>query len=171
MIIKEKFVFQHQIEKLFIKDASLDQFEQKFDFLSSISRKLYSFLPNNYKFYLVDFIVQKCSPGLQTCRDIRWHFDGDYERDNIYALWVNGPNRTQFANKISTDLRNREDQNQYLEKVLSDIEPTTVPDSTIVVYDSQTPHRGVLCSEHGKRTFVRLVATNYLKPRRINVSV
>jgi hypothetical protein len=167
MDIKEHFDFSPKSGEVFIKDCSLKVFEEKCSQLGPLLQKLRSYLPNNYKFYLVDFVVQDCLPSRNTCRDIRWHFDGDFHKDNKYVLWVKGPNRTQFSTQ--TDLEppdSREEQNEYLEKILSNIEPITVPDSTIVGYDSKTPHRGVKCVESGKRYFLRMMASNYIKPKR-----
>jgi hypothetical protein len=168
MDIKEHFDFNLDIEETFVKDASIKSFEQKFGRLSQLTQKLRSYLPDGYKFYLVDLVVKKCEPGVKTCRDVRWHFDGDYNKDNKYVLWVKGPNRTQFAPEVSLNPPDtRELQNQYLEKILADIEPITAPDSTIVAYDSTTPHKGVECVESGKRIFVRMMASNYILPKRI----
>ncbi len=168
MDIKEKFDFNLKINEIFVKDSSFVDFQRKFTQLGCLIEKMRSYLPDNYKYYLVDLVVQNCSPGRQTCRDIRWHFDGDYNKENKYILWVKGPNRTQFAPEVELNPPDsRESQNQYLEEILADIEPTTVPDSTIVAYDSKTPHRGVKCSESGQRIFVRLLASNYIRPKRI----
>lgn len=168
MDIKEHFEFDLNVEEIFVKDASLKSFEQKFSQFSQLTQKLRSYLPDGYKFYLVDLIVKKCKPGGKTCRDIRWHFDGDYNKNNKYVLWVKGPNRTQFAPEVSLNPPDtRELQNQYLENIFADIEPITVPDSTIVAYDSRTPHRGVECVESGLRIFIRLMASNYIQPKRI----
>lgn len=168
MQIKEKYDFNLETNEIFVKDSNFIDFQRKFTLLGCLVEKMRSYLPNNYKYYLVDLVVQNCVPGVKTCRDIRWHFDGDYNKENKYVLWVKGPNRTQFAPEIILNPpEGREYQNQYLEKILADIEPITVPDSTIVSYDSKTPHRGVRCVEGGQRIFVRLLASNYIKPKRI----
>lgn len=168
MDIKEKYEFSPKIGEIFVKDSNFADFQRKFSQIGCLTEKMRSYLPNNYKYYLVDLVVQDCSPGRHTCRDIRWHFDGDYNKENKYILWVKGPNRTQFAPEIDLNPpEGREYQNQYLEKILADIEPITVPDSTIVAYDSKTPHKGVRCVESGQRIFVRLLASNYIRPKRI----
>lgn len=168
MEIKEHIELEFDFDDLFVKDSNLVDFERKFSGLRSLTQKMRSHLPNGYLFYLVDFVVQGCLPGDKTCRDIRWHFDGDFHKENKYVLWVKGPNRTQFAPKVQLDPpEGREQQNEYLEKTLADIEPITAPDSTIIAYDSQTPHRGVRCEEFGKRFFVRMMASNYIRPKRI----
>jgi hypothetical protein len=107
-------------------------------------------------------------PGFRTCRDTRWHVDGNFAGDNKYVLWARGPNRTEFPAQVP-DLSgipaDRESQNVWLEKVMG--EGFEVPDQTIVSYDSKTPHRGVVCRESGRRLFVRMMATNYIKPKNI----
>jgi hypothetical protein len=168
MEIKEKYNLNLKTNEIFVKDSNFGDFVRKFTELSCLVEKMRIHLPDNYNFYLVDFIVQNCSPGENTCRDIRWHFDGDYNKENKYVLWVKGPNRTQFSPEVELNPPDsRESQNQYLEKILAHIEPITIPDSTIVAYDSKTPHRGVKCMEAGQRIFVRLLASNYIRPKRI----
>lgn len=168
MDIREHIECDLDFDEMFVKDSNLVDFERKFGQIKPLIHQMRNNLPDGYRFYLVDLIVQNCLPGVKTCRDIRWHFDGDFHKENKYALWVKGPNRTQFAPSIQLDPpEGREQQNQYLEKILADIEPITVPDSTIVVYDSTTPHRGVECSEVGKRVFIRVLASNYIRPKRI----
>lgn len=169
MDIKEHIEVEFDFDELFIKDSNIVDFEKKFSQIRFLTQQMRSYLPNGYKFYLVDFVVQGCRPGEKTCRDIRWHFDGDFHKDNKYVLWVKGPNRTQFPKIISSysPPEGRENQNEYLEQILTDIEPITVPDSTIVAYDSTTPHRGVRCDESGKRFFIRMMASNYIRPKRM----
>jgi len=169
MDIKEHIEFDFDFDDLFVKDSNLVDFERKFKQVRGLTQQMRSYLPNGYKFYLVDFVVQVCRPGEKTCRDIRWHFDGDFHKDNKYVLWVKGPNRTQFPKTIGlfSPPMGRENQNEYLEEILADIEPITVPDSTIITYDSQAPHRGVRCDDFGKRFFVRMMASNYISPKRI----
>ena len=153
-------------EPVFVKDMLLDRFNKKFPEFDALSARMRSLLPDGYKHYLVDFIVQDCVPGARTCRDIRWHVDG--KADNKYVLWARGPNRTEFPERIP-DMgglpADRESQNVWLEGVLN--EGVEIPDQHIVSYDSKTPHRGVLCRESGKRLFVRMMATNYIVPKNI----
>jgi hypothetical protein len=167
MDIKEHFEFISDQSEIYVKDASLVDFRKKFHDFDELTRKMRTYLPDGYRYYLVDLVVQDCVPSQNTCRDIRWHFDGDYNKDNKYVLWVSGPNRTQFPKIIGSydPPAAREEQNEYLEKILSDIEVEDIPDSTIVAYDSKTPHRGVKCKEYGKRVFFRMMASNYIRPK------
>ena len=155
-------------EEVFVKDMLLDRFNKKFPEFDGLSARMRSLLPDGYKHYLVDFIVQDCVPGFKTCRDTRWHVDGNFEGDNKYVLWASGPNRTEFPVQtpdLSGMPADRESQNAWLEGVMG--EGSEVPDQTIVSYDSKTPHRGVVCRESGRRLFVRMMATNYIKPKNI----
>lgn len=167
MDIKEHFDFSADCGEIFVKDCSLVDFRKKFKEFDDLAAKMRNCLPNGYKYYLVDLVIQDCKPNQTTCRDIRWHFDGDFHKDNKYVLWVKGPNRTQFPKIIGSfdPPAGREEQNEYLEKNLAHIEVDDVPDSTIVAYDSTTPHRGVKCKESGRRVFVRMMASNYIKPK------
>jgi hypothetical protein len=173
MDILEKFVCVPDLGEIYVKDMDFSKFCKKFGQLAELTAQMRSRLPDGYRNYLVDLIVQDCRPGKQTCRDIRWHVDGDFESDNRYVLWVRGPNRTQFP---SLDLKDqmgsmgqmdRNRQNEFLEKMLVGIPVVSVPDMTLVSYDSKTPHRGVRCVDSGVRTFFRILATNYVKPKNI----
>lgn len=170
MDILEKFVSVPALEQIFVKDMDLTRFCNKFSQLAELAATMRAKLPDGYKNYLVDLIVQDCRPGQRTCRDVRWHVDGDFRGDNRYVLWVRGPNRTEFpvqCPQIDHLPGDRHQQNDFLEKMMEQIPSVSVPDMTLVGYDSRTPHRGVKCSESGVRTFVRLMATNYIKPKNI----
>lgn len=154
--------------EVYVKDMELHKFAGKFPEMEGVAREMLSVLPEGYRHYLVDFVVMDCSPGMRTCRDTRWHFDGDYRGDNRYALWVEGPNRTEFLSEpahFSDVPEGREEQNRFLEASLAGRMCSQVPEREIVLYDSRTPHRGVVCSEAGRRRFLRLMATNQIKPK------
>jgi hypothetical protein len=156
--------------EIFVKDMELKKFLRKFPELSQTLNSMRARLPDGHSAYLVDYVVMDCVPGMGTCRDTRWHVDGDPKRDNLYVLRVEGPNRTEFL-ASPVDLpelpEGREEQNRLLEDLLKDRLPLRIPEGEERVYDSRTPHRGVLCDEHGQRTFLRLMATNYIKPKNI----
>lgn len=171
MKIIEKFSCDVEQDSLFLKDANLSSFQDKFPQLLNLTEQLRKHLSDEYKYYLVDFMVLNCTKGKYTCRDISWHFDGDYEKDNKYVLWVKGPNRTLFP-KTNLNLNPpscRIEQKNYLNNLFSDIETVEVPEETIVSYDSKDPHRGVSCLDEGKRYFFRMMASNYIKPKRISL--
>lgn len=154
----------------FVKDMELGRFVRKFPEWESTAAEMRAMLPDGYLNYLVDLVVMDCEPGVNTCRDTRWHVDGDPRKDNKYALWVSGPNRTEFlADPFDLpDLpEGREEQNRLLEELLSDKVSLRIPDGEAILYDSRTPHRGVVCEEYGRRSFLRLMATNYIKPKNI----
>lgn len=170
MDILEQFVSVPDLGEIYVKDMDFSKFCKKFSQLGELAATMRAKLPDGYKNYLVDLIVQDCRPGRQTCRDVRWHVDGDFGGDNRYVLWVRGPNRTEFPSHIPhiegfPEERHR--QNEFLEEMLGGIPSASVPDMTFVSYDSRTPHRGVKCRESGVRTFVRLMATNYIRPKNI----
>lgn len=170
MDILERFTAVPDLGEIFVKDMDLGKFCTKFSQLKQLAITMRAKLPDGYLNYLVDLIVQDCRAGSQTCRDIRWHVDGDFEGDNQYVLWVRGPNRTEFPSHTSHIAhlpKDRHQQNDFLEKMLGQIPSVSVPDSTFVCYDSKTPHRGVKCRETGVRTFVRMLASNYIRPKGI----
>lgn len=156
--------------EIFVKDMELGRFVRKFPEWYSLVAEMRLMLPEGYTNYLVDLVVMDCEPGSNTCRDTRWHVDGDPKRDNKYALWVSGPNRTMFLAE-PFDLpglpEGREEQNELLEELLADKDSLRIPDGEVMLYDSRTPHRGVVCDERGQRRFLRLMATNYIKPKNI----
>ena len=155
--------------EVFVKDMELRKFVRKFPEWESLASEMRAMLPERHN-YLVDLVVMDCEPGVNTCRDTRWHVDGDPRKDNRYALWVSGPNRTEFL-RDPFDLPDlpeaREEQNRLLEELLADRVPLRIPDGEAIVYDSRTPHRGVVCEEYGRRSFLRLMATDYIKPKNI----
>lgn len=168
MEILEKFASVPDLPEIHVKDMELTKFRTKFSDLAGLLDIMRARLPDGYKHYLVDLIVQDQRPGLHTCRDIRWHVDGDFRGDNKYVLWVRGPNRTEFPSQIpqlESFPEERHPQNEFLEKTLCQIPSVCVPDMTLVRYDSRTPHRGVKCKESGVRTFVRMLASNYIRPK------
>lgn len=170
MEVHDKFVSVPDIGETFVKDAEISKFSKRFPKLEGLLAQMRSRLPDGYKNYLVDLTVQDCRPGKQTCRDVRWHVDGDFHKDNKYVLWVRGPNRTEFPSQIPQIKSlpgDREGQNDFLEKMLHGIPSVCVPDMTLVSYDSTIPHRGVKCRDTGVRTFVRMMATNYIRPKHI----
>jgi hypothetical protein len=155
-------------ERIMVKDCDLKSFKKRFPDFGPLLDAMREFLPDGHKFYLVDLMVQDCQPGIQTCRDVRWHFDGDFNKDNKYALWAKGPNRTEFPRtmpELDQVPEDRESQNIFLENM--GLDGLEVPDQTIVCYDSRTPHRGVVCRTTGRRIFVRMMASNYIKPKMV----
>lgn len=162
-----KFELQTKQGPVFAKDFSLGFFVRKFPEFTSLVNEMRSLLPDGYANYLVDLVVTDCKPGVRTCKDTRWHVDGEFSGNNVYVLWAKGPNRTQFP-RVTPELtmpENRNDQSIYLENL--GLDGVEVSDQTIVRYSSQTPHRGVVCKESGLRTFVRMVATNTISPKNI----
>ena len=170
MKIQGKTTCSADHDEIFVKDMNLPRFLSSFPEFSELAGEMRKCLPGGHKFYLVDFIVKECVPGDRTCRDVRWHVDGDFNKDNHYVLWAKGPNRTQFPAQIpQIDLlpEDREQQNRFLEKLMEGREAFEVPEQTMVSYDSRIPHRGVICKTEGKRLFIRMMATNYIKPKNI----
>lgn len=156
--------------EVFVKDMELHKFSGKFPEAGRVAHEMSLMLPRGYAHYLVDYIVMYCVPGEGTCRDTRWHVDGDPRKDNRYALWVSGPNRTLFLAdplELPELPEGREEQNRLLEETLAGRRSVEVPEETVFLYDSRTPHRGVLCEQPGRRAFLRLMATNYIRPKNI----
>lgn len=156
--------------EVFVKDMDLGRFLGKFPEMSGILGEMRAKLPDGYGNYLVDCVVMDCAPGMKTCRDTRWHFDGEYGRDNLYVLWVEGPNRTEFLEhefKFDEVPAGREEQNRFLEETLAGRSVREIPEREPFMYDSKTPHRGVVCREYGRRIFLRLMASNYIVPKNI----
>jgi hypothetical protein len=156
--------------EVFVKDMGLHKFCAKFPEVEGDARRMREMLPDGYDSYLVDYIVMDCEPGMKTCRDTRWHLDGDHRGDNRYALMVTGPNRTEFLEEVFDfgELPDgREIQNAILEERLAGRKARQVADGEIVLYDSRTPHRGVACIQGGRRAFLRLLATNQVRAKNI----
>lgn len=156
------------IPEIVIKDYDFDKFCEKFVDLSGLVQQMKSFIGGDHKNYLVNVTVKDHKKGDKTCTDVRYHFDGDYYSDNIYCIWCKGPNRTVFPNNkniFHVVPKNRLDQNAFLERVLRDTPSKEIDEQTFVKYTSKDPHKGVVCEAPGKRTFVRLMGTNYIEPK------
>lgn len=168
MQILEKFNFKIEHPEIFAKDFSLNKFNEKFPKFKKLILEMRRQLPDNYKNYLIDFVVHDCKPGTYTCKDVRYHVDGDFNKNNHYVLWVSGPNRTLFPKaipEIKDFPENRNEQNNFLENLLKDQENFEVPEETFVSYTSKTPHKGVICKDIGKRYFFRMMASDYIAPK------
>jgi len=172
-MLHKKFDFYINLNECFIKDYELNKFCETFPKLNSLILEMKSCLNSDFKNYLVDLIVQDYKVGQKTCSDVRYHFDGDFNRDNQYCMWLCGENRTVFSKEIftkdSTLLKgfttDRNHQSETLESFLKEKPSFIIPEKTILVYDSLVPHKGVICKKSGKRVLVRLMGTNYIKPK------
>lgn len=151
-------------EEIWAKDWDFFRFVRRFPHMESLLSDMRSFLPER-KSLLVDLMVKDHAVGDRTCRDTRWHFDGDYAGNNAYALWAKGPNRTEFPENIPSlnPPQDREGQNRYLEGL--GLKGVEVPEMHVVTYDSRVPHRGVVCRSTGKRIFVRLLSTDTIRAK------
>lgn len=150
----------------FIKDY--DFFKFKIEEYKHILLEMKSRIKSDFSYYLVDLIIKEHNIGDKTCTDTRYHLDGDFELDNQYCIYCEGPNRTVFCNeKINFENfpKDRESQNRLLEELIKDKDSYEIPEKEYVVYDSKTPHKGVICKEKGRRVFIRLMGTNYIKPK------
>ena len=152
-------------EEIWAKDWDILRFVRKFPHMEPVVSGMRFILPDGKKSYLVDMIVKDHVPGDPTCRDVRWHFDGDYSSPNVYALWARGPNRTEFPETIPEldPPADRESQNRYLEGLC--LKGVEVPEMSVVSYDSRIPHRGVVCRVSGKRVFLRVMGTDTIKAK------
>lgn len=160
-----ELIWEGEREEVWAKDWEISRFLRRFPDVEPVVLGMRSLLPDGRRNYLVDMICREHQRGDKTCKDVRWHFDGDYRGDNVYALWVRGPNRTEFP-LTTPELdppADRESQNRYLEGLgLVGVE---VPEMTVATYDSRTPHRGVVCRVPGKRLFIRVMGSDRIEPK------
>lgn len=168
MLLK-KFNFEINTNiNCFIKDFEIKKFNSRFPELNKLISEMLNCLNPGYKNYLVDFIVKDYNKGEKTCKDIRYHVDGDFDKDNQYCIWLCGENRTIFS-KETIDFtkfpQDRNEQSNLLEQILRDKECFEIPEKNILVYNSLTAHKGVACRNSGRRVLVRLMGTNYIKPK------
>jgi hypothetical protein len=152
-------------EETWAKDWEISKFLLRFFRVAPVVERMRSFLPDGKKTYLVDMIAKDHRVGDPTCRDVRWHFDGDYGGGNVYALWAKGSNRTEFPETIPEldPPDDRESQNRYLEGL--GLKGVEVPEMSVITYDSSTPHRGIICRVSGKRMFVRVLGTDTIRAK------
>lgn len=150
--------------EIWAKDWEFSRFIQRFPNMKSVLSGMRGFLPDR-KTYLVDMIVKEHQVGEPTCRDVRWHFDGDFHGNNVYVLWAKGPNRTEFPQNtpVLDPPSDRESQNRYLENL--GLVGKEVPEMTVVGYDSKVPHRGINCRVSGKRIFLRVMGTDTIRAK------
>jgi hypothetical protein len=156
------------MNEIFVKDYDYNKFIKKFVDFEKIVCEMKAKIKNDFSFYLVDLIIKNHKIGEKTCTDVRYHLDGNFELDNQYCIYCEGSNRTIFCNeKINFENfpKDRESQNRLLEEFLKSKDSYEIPEKEYIVYDSKTPHKGVVCKEKGKRVFIRLMGTNYIKPK------
>lgn len=173
MQILEKYKFKSNSDEVFVKDYSFNKFIRDFSEFSCLASEMKAHLGNEHEYYLIDLIVKNHKKNQKTCADVRYHVDGEYDSNNQYCLWVSGPNRTLFPKdelKFQNFPNNRSEQNSFLESFLKDKESFEVPEDTFIVYSSKDPHKGVVCEKDGRRVFIRLMATNYIKPKNFKKS-
>ena len=154
--------------ELFVKDFDYLKFIKKFNEYKDVVEKMKEKISNQFKYYLVDLMIKDCRIGDKTCVDVRYHLDGDYKKDNQYCIYCSWPNRTIFCDEkidFSNFPEDRNLQNKTLESLLKDKPWYEIPDKHFFVYDSKKPHKGVICSQTGVRTFVRLMGSNYIAPK------
>jgi len=155
-----------KLPEIVIKDYDFNIFCARYNELSEIVSEMKNIIGCDFKNYLVNVTVKDYKIGEKTCKDVRYHFDGDYYKDNEYCVWCKGNNRTVFPTEktnLSNVPENRFEQNAFLEKVLKNVPSKEIEDQTFVKYTSQDPHKGVICREPGNRIFIRLMGTNYIK--------
>jgi len=156
------------LNNIFVKDFEFNKFLNKFVEFKDIVLEMKQYLKNDFKYYLVDLIIKDYKIGESTCSDTRYHLDGDYKKDNQYCIYCEGPNRTLFSDEkidFSNFPESRDDQNNVLESMLKDKPFYEIEDKKFIIYDSKTPHKGVVCKQNGLRKFIRLMGTNYIKPK------
>lgn len=156
------------MNEMFIKDYDYHKFIILFANFKEIVCKMKNKIDNNFDYYLVDLVVKNYKVGNKTCADIRYHLDGDYKRDNQYCIYCEGENRTIFCDEkidFSNFPEDRDSQNDLLDLLLKDKHSYEIQEKSFVVYDSKKPHKGVTCKKNGTRTFLRLMGTNYIKPK------
>lgn len=164
MRIHEKITWDGEQDEIWAKDWDFGHFVRRFPHMAGVVSTMKELLPER-RHVLVDMIVKIHRPGEKTCRDVRWHFDGDYGGTNAYALWAKGPNRTEFPEIIPPldPPSDREAQNRYLEGL--GLRGVEVPEMCVAAYDSRIPHRGVVCSTPGKRFFLRVLSSETIRPK------
>lgn len=156
------------MNEIFVKDYDYNKFMKKFVNFEKIVCEMKTKIKDDFSFYLMDLIIKNHKVGEKTCTDIRYHLDGDPDLNNQYCIYCEGKNRTIFCNeKINLENfpKDRNSQNNLLEIMLKDKGSYEIPEREFILYDSKTPHKGVICKEEGRRVFIRLMGTNYIKPK------
>jgi hypothetical protein len=156
------------MNEIFVKDFDYCKFIKRFNEYKEIVEEMKTKINNNFSCYLVDLMIKSCKVGDKTCVDVRYHLDGDYKKDNEYCIYCEGPNRTIFCDEkidFSSFPDDRNLQNKLLESLLKDKPCYEIPEKYFFVYDSKKPHKGVVCKKTGTRTFIRMMGSNYIKPK------
>lgn len=167
-MIFKKFNFKVNIKNCFVKDFELNKFLIKFQELKNLLMEMKSFIDENFSYYSVDLIIKDYKVGENTCRDIRYHIDGDFDKNNQYCIWLSGENRTIFSPEtinFHNFPKDRNKQNCLLDNMLEGKPFFEAPNETIIRYDSLTPHKGVICKKPGRRVLLRLMGSNYITPK------
>jgi hypothetical protein len=124
------------------------------------------------KTYLtIDYSELLLSPFSRTCKDTKWHVDGI---NNNYLIVCWGDFKTTFVdtfyynhiinfnNEVTDDVRS---SNFLLNQdFLTSQKQITPENGQPIIYDSLAIHKGHTATHSGKRIFIRLCMSDYIKP-------
>lgn len=147
-------------KNLLMKDFSVSSFLKQKPEMEGLIKELSTHFEHR-KYITVDYQELVLTPGRKTCRDPRWHVDGE---DNQYIIVAWGSSLTEFALdsiELKGDFRekNLHLQGYNFSKIY------TATSGIPVLYDSKQIHKGVVAKEKGKRVFLRLCSSNYISPK------
>jgi hypothetical protein len=167
-VIKEVTIHHNFKEQFFWKDCSLNFLRKHFDELlvKSIESLIHDGLSNPKKYLTVDIGFQLFKEGSKSCKNTEWHVDGV---DNNYLMWIDGDFRTEFQTAGETPKLFPKDKSKLLEfnKTLegSAAAAVEIPNATLIKYSSQDIHKGRVATSAGKRFFIRICSSDYLRPK------
>lgn len=125
--------------------------------------------PGKYKRVLVDIKIQDLSPKVYSCL-VGWHLDGKKHTgnkdENTYHILTYGGAPTEFIDgpiELPNTITN---QNSLARYIPCDHPVYKLPEYVWNTYTERDWHRGVNSSKPLTRIFIRIVETNYLKPKR-----
>jgi hypothetical protein len=182
--LADEFVFAHDFLPVgtVLKNHSRNMIERKIPELKPLLDYLFMLLPENKKHEMVDVFKVNIDASKGTCVDTGWHLDGKMNPDDLerYCIWSEGDFRTLFHTKktkgeIESFPKNPSERHDLFSRLLGhDLHDESkgfeVPNCVPAVYSTLDFHKGRVATHNGQRMFVRVMTSNEIKPKPINLS-
>lgn len=146
---------------LVLKDFSKEKLLLRCPHLEDLLNELIPLIPEK-KYLTIDYSEIALKKGQNTCRDVRWHTDGI---NNHYLIIAWGDFRTLFLNERYESLKNTVERIKEIHEKFKDEKGNEIEEGVPFVYDSTVVHRGQKADRDGKRIFLRLCFSDYIRPK------
>lgn len=172
------FNWTEGVQAVKAKDVSMQVVEKHFPKYLELAKTLAALLPAK-KYLSVTISAKDYRVGESTCLDTGWHTDGLMNQDDPehYAIVCFGPDgsRTMFCVEPLTGYINETPSNiqeriQFFGNLMqrdlnNEAGGLEVPHGCPITYTTFDVHKGRKVCIAGKRVFIRVMASNHIKPK------